>query len=117
VALSRPKLCIDCGTITINGTRCRDCELSNEAIRRLKRGKTSDRYGAEYQRNRKILLEHAKAEGVSCALAIEGVCQGRPTTADHKIPISRGGTHDLDNLQPACGPCNSSKRDRLRKIL
>lgn len=28
---------------------------------------------------------------------------------DHRIPVSRGGTDEIDNLCVACGPCNSSK--------
>lgn len=31
---------------------------------------------------------------------------------DHKIPISRGGTCELDNLQALCQPCNSRKGTR-----
>ena len=34
-------------------------------------------------------------------------------TADHVIPINRGGHHSIGNLQPLCGACNSSKHDRL----
>ena len=30
-------------------------------------------------------------------------------TLDHIVPFSRGGTHTLDNVQLACGACNSSK--------
>jgi 5-methylcytosine-specific restriction endonuclease McrA len=33
-------------------------------------------------------------------------------TMDHVIPISRGGTHGIGNLVPACLSCNSSKRDK-----
>lgn len=28
---------------------------------------------------------------------------------DHMIPLSRGGSHDIDNLAPSCGSCNMKK--------
>ena len=34
-------------------------------------------------------------------------------TMDHVLPISRGGSNDLENIRPAHGSCNSAKRDRL----
>lgn len=40
------------------------------------------------------------------------LCAGEATTVDHVKPLSKGGSHMLANLRPACGPCNSGKRDR-----
>jgi len=32
---------------------------------------------------------------------------------DHKIPLSRGGQHSIDNLVPSCKKCNLSKGSKL----
>lgn len=36
-------------------------------------------------------------------------CTEPATQIDHIVPVSRGGTHDLVNLVPACKPCNCRK--------
>lgn len=33
----------------------------------------------------------------------------RPLQRDCVLPVSRGGSYTLDNVVPACGPCNASK--------
>ena len=39
---------------------------------------------------------------------------GKPADSiDHRIPIAKGGTNDLSNLQPMCWPCNRKKSGSL----
>lgn len=39
-------------------------------------------------------------------------CPQLATTADHVVPLSRGGTNFIGNIVPACRTCNSSKNAR-----
>ena len=34
---------------------------------------------------------------------------GESLQADHRVPLSRGGSHDITNILPACRPCNLRK--------
>ncbi|CAB4155840.1 HNHc domain containing protein [uncultured Caudovirales phage] len=60
---------------------------------------------AEYKRNRKIVLE----------IPICVACGGEADTANHIVPISKGGTDELSNLEPMCHMCNSTLQDNDMK--
>jgi len=42
--------------------------------------------------------------------------QAAKLTQDHVIPLTEGGGYTIANIVPACGPCNSRKRDRAAPV-
>jgi fatty-acyl-CoA synthase len=75
-------------------SRCRRCEATRRAE------------GYNHPSYRAL----PKATG-PCRLRLR-VCTGTATSWHHVTPLARGGGHARANLVPACGNCNSSKRDR-----
>lgn len=48
-------------------------------------------------------------------------CGAASDTVDHRVAVTRGGTSDLENLLPACWPCNRMKgalpEDEFRAVI
>jgi 5-methylcytosine-specific restriction enzyme A len=73
------------------------------------RRRDAETYGSpEYRRNRQAALKRA---GGRCELLEDGRrCGSRDRVqVDHIIPVSRHGTHHLDNLRALCRPHHDAK--------
>jgi hypothetical protein len=58
-------------------------------------------------RTRFLVLKRDQFSCVMCGRSGVGV----KLEVDHKIPVSKGGKNDIDNLQTLCFECNRGKRD------
>lgn len=63
------------------------------------KGKMSHR---DYLRRRRTVLKRDGNRCVKCGSADD-------LTLDHIVPVSKGGSHAIVNLQTMCGSCNSLK--------
>jgi 5-methylcytosine-specific restriction endonuclease McrA len=70
-------------------------------------------------------VEFLIAKGLATRTEVRPACRcyrcGQPLhygtlTVDRIIPGCRGGKYQLDNIRPACGPCNSETGGPLRSV-
>ncbi|WP_408995767.1 HNH endonuclease [Streptomyces europaeiscabiei] len=50
---------------------------------------------------------------MQCYLCGRGIAGLSQLHFDHVVPLSRGGTHAVDNIRPAHAACNLRKSDKL----
>jgi 5-methylcytosine-specific restriction endonuclease McrA len=90
-----PIVCITCGRPNFGRSRCPEHSRGNWGRRNSSSATYNDPL---YIRNRAQILEG----NPMCVW-----CGRQPaTTADHVLAVAQGGTNDLENLVPACEPCN-----------
>ncbi len=67
-------------------------------------------------RERGALGAHTEEEWRARLDDWHGLCAyclaAKATERDHVVPISRGGSDDIENIVPSCLPCNRGKQDR-----
>lgn len=74
------------------------------------------KYGVLYtQLNRPDVFNRDNWTCVYCGVKVVQSRQYKPNqaTIDHVIPLSKGGTHTIDNVVTSCQSCNSTKSDTV----
>ncbi len=66
----------------------------------------------EFQHDRPIIMLQMLESGLDYVCCVDNCGESEFLTVDHKTPLSRGGSDDLENLQFMCKSHNSKKGDR-----
>ena len=105
----KPCLEAGCPNVAPKGeSRCPD----HRAAAWANRPRFRDRYGISPGLWVKIRRRAMRRDGGRCVK-----CGAVAAAIDHIVPVSRGGGHDLSNLQALCDPCHAEKTkdDRIRE--
>lgn len=107
--------CLDCRRLTPNPSRCDSCMATYMAVRERMRGSAHKRgYTSGYRTvARSVVAEHRARHGDWCPGWQVAPHTASDLTADHVVPLARGGTNERSNLTVLCRGCNARKRDRV----
>lgn len=96
--------------------RCSDCTY---LVRDTQSHLSSARQGNKNKKSFKCSVKQAIAivklllKSDSCCYCRRNYIEGNSKSIDHIIPVSKGGTHDIKNINICCLQCNLSKRDLI----
>jgi 5-methylcytosine-specific restriction protein A len=97
------------------GARCAACQPIEKKRRNTDapgRPSAAQRgYGPEWRR----ISAEVTANARCCHWCGGPFTKDNPATADHIVPVARGGTHERSNLVPSCRRCNSQRGGQMRK--
>ncbi len=77
----------------------------------------------EYRRNRDLVINRARREGVErcprCDVVLDYDQAHQPNSAeaDHIVPVAQGGDHRVENLTIICRHCNIMLGDKKREAV
>lgn len=117
-----PKICVACGNEFFSPYPTQKyCSPKCKALHKRGQRKRCKHYGVYYDpdvtRIKVVQRDHCICQicGKKCDPKDRRWGSSGPNfpTLDHIIPLAKGGTHTWDNVQCACGICNSSKRDLI----
>lgn len=98
------KDCPSCRPIRRIQNRARGERIRNERVRAAEGGHND----AQWQ----SVVDRFQRHCVRCGIHESNAPEGR-LTKDHIVPISKGGSNRISNLQPLCIPCNSKKATHI----
>lgn len=96
------KPCLDCGTLTVQGSRC---PKHQQAANRIHDHKRRQAPGTASQQVRRALNKQGYGVCAHCLAAFHPP----HLEVDHITPIWAGGHDTRDNLQILCKPCHQQK--------